>query len=82
MRAQVHALACRGRKGHASSQCVGDGDIAFEPLFCGLDMDDHHYIVERDTAPDAVANPAGSFSKRSYAYLTSLRERRGGRRHH
>jgi sugar phosphate isomerase/epimerase len=63
---------------------VGDGDIAFEPLFCGLDMDDHHYIVERDTAPDAVANPAGSFStaQRSYAYLTSLRERRGGRRHH
>ena len=60
---------------------VGDGDIAFEPFFCGLDTDDHHYIVERDTAPDPVANPAGSFStaERSYDYLVSLRERRGGR---
>ena len=57
---------------------VGDGDIALEPLLCGLDTDDHHYIVERDTAPDPVANPAGSFStaKRSYAHLAGLRERR------
>ena len=57
---------------------VGDGDIAFEPFFAGLDTGDHHYIVERDTAPDPVANPAGSFStaKRSYDYLTGLRERR------
>jgi sugar phosphate isomerase/epimerase len=57
---------------------VGDGEIAFEPFFCGLDTDDHHYIVERDTAP---ANPAGSFStaERSYDYLAGLRERRGGR---
>ena len=66
---------------------VGDGDIAFEPLFCGLDTDDHYYIVERDTAPDPVANPApdGSFStaKRSYDYLAALRERCGGKgRHH
>ena len=62
---------------------VGDGDIAFEPLFCGLDTDDHHYIVERDTAPDPVANPAGSFStaERSYEYLTSLRARHGSRHH-
>jgi hypothetical protein len=30
---------------------VGDGDIAFEPFFAGLDTSDHHYIVERDTAP-------------------------------
>jgi sugar phosphate isomerase/epimerase len=61
---------------------VGDGDIAFEPFFCGLDTDDHHYIVERDTAPDPVANPAGSFStaERSYDYLAGLRERRGGKR--
>jgi sugar phosphate isomerase/epimerase len=60
---------------------VGDGDIAFEPFFCGLDIDDHHYIVERDTAPDPVANPAGSFStaERSYDYLVSLRERCGGK---
>ena len=62
---------------------VGDGDIAFEPFFCGLDTDDHHYIVERDTAVDPVANPAGSFAtaERSYDYLASLRERRGGARH-
>jgi sugar phosphate isomerase/epimerase len=61
---------------------VGDGDIAFEPFFAGLDIDEHHYIVERDTAPDPVANPAGSFStaERSYAYLASLRERAGGAR--
>jgi sugar phosphate isomerase/epimerase len=60
---------------------VGDGDIAFEPFFCGLDTDDHHYLVERDTAPDPTANPAGSFSTaaRSYDYLAGLRERRGGR---
>jgi sugar phosphate isomerase/epimerase len=59
---------------------VGDGDIAFEPFFCGLDTDDHHYLVERDTAPDPVANPAGSFStaERSYDYLVGLRERCGG----
>jgi len=56
---------------------VGDGDIAFEPFFAGLDTDDHHYIVERDTAPDPMANPAGSFStaERSYDYLASLRAR-------
>jgi sugar phosphate isomerase/epimerase len=61
---------------------VGDGDIAFEPFFCGLDTDDHHYIVERDTAPDPVANPAGSFStaRRSYAYLSGLRRARAGSR--
>jgi sugar phosphate isomerase/epimerase len=59
---------------------VGDGDIAFEPYFCGLDTDDHHYIVERDTAPDPVANPAGSFStaRRSYDYLSALRRARAG----
>src|SRR3712207_4364904 len=59
---------------------VGDGDIAFEPFFCGLKVEDHHYIVERDTAPDPVANPAGSFStaERSYAYLAGLRRRHGG----
>jgi hypothetical protein len=33
---------------------VGDGDIAFEPFFAGLDLDDHHYVVERDSAPDPV----------------------------
>jgi sugar phosphate isomerase/epimerase len=56
---------------------VGDGDIAFEPFFAGLDTGDHHYIVERDTAPDPVANPAGEFStaERSYDYLASLRAR-------
>jgi sugar phosphate isomerase/epimerase len=61
---------------------VGDGDIAFEPFFAGLDTDDHHYIVERDTAPDPVANPAGSFStaERSYDYLSALRRARAGSR--
>ena len=56
---------------------VGDGDIPFEPFFCGLDTDDHHYLVERDTAPDPVANPAGSFATtaRSYDYLAGLRAR-------
>ena len=56
---------------------VGDGDIEFEPFFCGLDVDRHHYLVERDTAPD---NPAGSFStaRRSYDYLAGLRQRHGG----
>jgi sugar phosphate isomerase/epimerase len=56
---------------------VGDGDVAFEPFFAGLDVDDHHYIVERDTAPVPAANPAGSFStaERSYDYLVSLRAR-------
>ena len=60
---------------------VGDGDIAFEPFFCGLDTDDHHYLVERDTAPDPVANPTGSFAtaERSYLYLAGLRERCGRR---
>jgi len=65
---------------------VGGGDIPFEPFFCGIDADDHHYIVERDTAIDPVANPAGSFStaERSYDYLAGLRERCGGgnRRRH
>jgi sugar phosphate isomerase/epimerase len=56
---------------------VGDGDIAFEPFFAGLDTGDHRYILERDTAPDREANPAGSFStaERSYDYLASLRAR-------
>ena len=67
---------------------AGDGDIAFEPYFCGLDVDDHYYIVQRDTAPDPVANPAGEYStaRRSYTYLAGLRERCGGggkgRHHH
>jgi hypothetical protein len=49
---------------------VGDGDVPFEPFFCG-----------RDTATDQVANPAGSFSttERSYADLAGLRERCGGK---
>jgi hypothetical protein len=60
---------------------VGGGDIAFEPFFCGLDTKPRHYLVERDTAPDPVRNPAGSSPRpeRSYAYLAGLRERRGGR---
>jgi len=57
---------------------VGDGDIAFEPFFCGLDTDEHHFLMENDDAPD---NPAGSFAsaERSYDYLADLRERCGGK---
>ena len=29
---------------------VGDGDIAIEPFFAGLDTDDHHYVIERHRA--------------------------------
>jgi hypothetical protein len=60
---------------------VGDGDIPFEPFFCSLDTGDHHYLVERDTAPDATANPAGPYSttERSYDYLADLRKRHGGK---
>ena len=56
------------------------GDLPFEPFFCGLDTDDHHFIVESDDP--ASADPAGpfGFSERSYDYLASLRERKGG--HH
>jgi sugar phosphate isomerase/epimerase len=58
---------------------VGDGDIAYEPFFCGLDTDDHHFLMENDAAPDS---PAGSFAstERSYDYLADLRERCDGRR--
>jgi sugar phosphate isomerase/epimerase len=53
---------------------VGAGDIAFEPYFCGLDVDDHHFIMEND---DAAQEEGGSFgdAERSYDYLASLRER-------
>lgn len=55
---------------------VGDGDIDFQTFFTVVGKKGyHHYIVERDTAPDPVANPAGSFStaRRSYQYLDNLR---------
>ena len=60
---------------------VGDGDIALEPFFCGIDTSQHHFVVERDTAVDPVRNPAGSFvtAERSADYLQSLRVRAGGR---
>ena len=61
---------------------VGAGDIAFEPFFCGLDVDDHHFIVENDDAASSEGGPFG-FAERSYDYLAALRERKGGhRRHH
>jgi hypothetical protein len=50
---------------------VGDGDTAFEPFFCGLDTKPGHYLVERDTAPDPVRNPAGSSPRPSGATHTS-----------
>jgi sugar phosphate isomerase/epimerase len=51
---------------------VGDGEVAYEPFFCGLDIRDHHYLIERDTF-----SPAGTFStaERSYDYLAALRAR-------
>jgi sugar phosphate isomerase/epimerase len=55
---------------------VGDGQIDFHRFFTEIGQKGyHHYIVERDTAPDPVANPAGSFStaRRSYQYLVGLR---------
>jgi sugar phosphate isomerase/epimerase len=54
---------------------VGAGDIAYEPFFCGLDTDDHHFIMEND---DAAQEAGGSWgdAERSYNYLASLRERR------
>jgi sugar phosphate isomerase/epimerase len=59
---------------------VGAGDLPFEPFFCGLDTDDHHFIVENDDAAGAAGGPFG-FSERSYDYLASLRERAGGKGH-
>jgi hypothetical protein len=51
---------------------VGDGQIDFQPFFTEVPRKgSHHYIVERDTAPQ---NPLGSFStaERSFAYLDAL----------
>ena len=53
---------------------VGAGDLPFEPFFCGLDINDHHCLMEND---DAAREVSGSFgdAERSYDYLASLRER-------
>jgi sugar phosphate isomerase/epimerase len=59
---------------------VGDGDIAFEPFFCGLDTKPRHYLVERDTARDPVRNPAGSSPRPSGARRTSPACENGGGR--
>ena len=53
---------------------VGAGDIAFEPYFCGLDVNDHHFIMENDDAAQEVGGSFGD-AERSYDYLASLRER-------
>jgi sugar phosphate isomerase/epimerase len=60
---------------------VGAGDLPYEPFFCGLDTDDHHFIVENDDAAGAEGGSFG-FSERSYDYLASLRERAGGKGGH
>jgi hypothetical protein len=53
---------------------VGAGDLPFEPFLCGLDINDHHYLIEND---DAAPEVGGSFgdAERSDDYLASLRER-------
>ncbi|MFG3258576.1 sugar phosphate isomerase/epimerase family protein [Streptomyces sp. NPDC048172] len=55
---------------------VGDGDIDYERFIGALTRRkgrhaDHHFLVERDDAPDADVNPAGSLStaRRSAKYL-------------
>ncbi len=66
---------------------VGDGDIAFEPLFCGLDT------TTTTTSSSATRLPTRSPTRRASThgeatattYLAGLRERRGGgkgRHHH
>jgi sugar phosphate isomerase/epimerase len=53
---------------------VGAGDLPFEPFFCGLDINDHHYLMENDDAAQEVGGSFGD-AERSYDYLASLRER-------
>ncbi|MDK1472079.1 sugar phosphate isomerase/epimerase [Streptomyces sp. 549] len=54
---------------------VGDGDIDYRSFVTALARGNrrkyHHWLVERDDAPDAVANPAGSFrtARASAAHL-------------
>ena len=70
---------------------VGKGDIDFARIFSALrDLDDHHYFVEHDDAPDDETpteasprprNPAGSANTAwtSRMYLAELEVRRRGR---
>jgi sugar phosphate isomerase/epimerase len=70
---------------------VGKGDIDFARIFSALrDLDDHHYFVEHDDAPDDETptpvsprprNPAGSANTAwtSRKYLAELEVRRRGR---
>ncbi len=70
---------------------VGKGDIDFARIFSALrDLDDHHYFVEHDDAPDDETaggsapkprNPAGSANTSwvSRKYLANLEVRRRGR---
>jgi len=55
---------------------VGDGEIDFRKFFTVVGQRGyHHYIVERDTAPQVLPNPPGSFrtAQRSFEYLAGLR---------
>lgn len=62
---------------------VGDGDIDYSRFISavakGRRRRFHHWLVERDDAPDPDANPAGSLetARRSSAHLHSLRCRPG-----
>ncbi|HET8756924.1 MAG TPA: sugar phosphate isomerase/epimerase [Solirubrobacteraceae bacterium] len=60
---------------------VGAGDLPYEPFFCGLDTDDHHFIMENDDAAQAEGGSFGD-AERSYDYMASLRERAGGKGGH
>ncbi|MEE1926963.1 sugar phosphate isomerase/epimerase [Streptomyces sp. TRM 70351] len=58
---------------------VGDGDLDYRRFVSAVAHRPHgrrhHWLVERDDAPDPAANPAGSLStaRRSAAHLTRLR---------
>jgi sugar phosphate isomerase/epimerase len=61
---------------------VGDGDIDYRHFIRAVERlprqrRRHHWLVERDDAPDPAANPAGSLStaRRSSHHLRSLRSR-------
>ncbi|MDT0380086.1 sugar phosphate isomerase/epimerase [Streptomyces sp. DSM 42041] len=61
---------------------VGDGDLDYRHFIDTVaslprQRRRHHWLVERDDAPDPVANPAGSLStaRRSGRHLRSLRSR-------
>jgi sugar phosphate isomerase/epimerase len=53
---------------------VGAGDLPYEPFFCGLDPNMHHFVMENDDAAQEVGGSWGD-AERSYNYLAGLRQR-------